>query len=93
MNRIFLQCQQNYANHLLQSRGHVFLNDVYDSLGLERSKAGAIVGWVRNGEGDGYIDFGIFEVQNSRFINQLERSIWLDFNVDGVVFDKIEEQK
>ena len=92
MNRIFIQCQQNYANHLLQSRGHVFLNDIYDSLGLDRSKAGSIVGWVRKGDGDGYIDFGMFEIRNARFVNQIERSILLDFNVDGVVYDKIEEQ-
>lgn len=88
-NRIFIQCQQNYANHLLRSRGHVFLNEVYDSLGLERSRAGAVVGWVVDGEGDGYIDFGMFEATNARFINNLERSIILDFNVDGVVYDKI----
>lgn len=91
INRIFLQCQQNYANHMLKVRGHVFLNDVYDSLGLERTSAGAVVGWVRNGDGDNYIDFGMFEVANSRFINGLERSVLLDFNVDGVVYNLIDK--
>lgn len=89
INRIFLQCQQNYMNHLLRARGHVFLNEVYDALGLERSQAGQVVGWVINGDGDGYVDFGMFEVTNARFINNLERSVLLDFNVDGVVYDKI----
>ncbi len=89
LNRIFLQCQQTYANHLLRARGHVFLNEVYDSLGLERSRAGQVVGWVINGEGDGYVDFGMFEANSNRFINNLERNIILDFNVDGVVYDKI----
>lgn len=89
-NRTFIQCQQNYANHLLTHRGHVFLNDVYDSLGFERTSAGAVVGWVRNSDGDGYIDFNIFESEhNNRFVNGLERSVWLDFNVDGVIYDKI----
>lgn len=88
-NRIFIQCQQNYANHKLKARGHVFLNEVYDSLGLERSQAGAVVGWVMDGEGDNYIDFGLFEANNRRFVNQLEWSLILDFNVDGVVYDKI----
>lgn len=92
-NRVFLQCQQDYANHQLQARGHVFLNDVYDSLGFERTSAGAVVGWVRDSDKDGYIDFGIFEAMNSRFVNNLEPSIWLDFNVDGVVYDLIEEPK
>ena len=88
VNRMIVQCQQNYYNQQLQARGHVFLNEVYDSLGLERSRAGQVVGWILDGEGDGYVDFGIFEPQNSRFINNIERSILLDFNVDGVIYDK-----
>ena len=90
-NLIFLKAQQNYANNLLQSRGHVFLNEVYDSLGIERSQAGAVVGWVL-GEGDNYIDFGIFDVYNEssrEFVNGFERSVLLDFNVDGYIVDKI----
>lgn len=90
LNRIFVQCQQNYANHLLHARGHVFLNEVYDSLGLERSRAGAVVGWVMNGEtSDNYIDFGMFDAYSARFVNNQERSVILDFNVDGVIYDKI----
>jgi hypothetical protein len=89
LNRMFLQHQQNYANHLLTARGHVLLNDIYDALGFERTRAGAVVGWVKNGDGDGYIDFSIFQVNNSRFVNGLEQSILLDFNVDGVVYDMI----
>lgn len=90
-NRIFLQCQQKYANDMLRARGHVFLNDVYDALGMERSRAGAVVGWIIDGDGDGYIDFGLFEARSARFINNQERSIILDFNVDGVVYNKIKE--
>lgn len=90
INRIFIQCQQSYMNQLLHARGHVFLNEVYDALGLERSQAGAVVGWVRNGDdGDGYIDFGMFVPDNARFVNNMERSVLLDFNVDGVIYDKI----
>lgn len=91
LNRLYVQCQQNYANNLLQARGHLFLNEVYDMLEIERSKAGAVVGWVirKDGEGDNYVDFGIFEAFNSTFVNGSERSILLDFNVDGVIYDKI----
>jgi Family of unknown function (DUF6353) len=89
LNRIFINCQEHYANHLLRSRGHIFLNEVYDSLGLERSPAGAVVGWLWNSEGDNYVDFGLFETINERFLEGKEYSIWLDFNVDGIIYDKI----
>jgi hypothetical protein len=89
LNRIFVQVQQNYTNDLLQARGHVFLNEVYDLLGLERSQEGQVVGWLLEGDGDGYIDFGIFEAHNEDFLDGWEKSIILDFNVDGVIYDQI----
>lgn len=89
LNRIFLQCQQNYFNHILNARGHVFLNEVYDALGFERCSEGQIVGWVLNSEGDGYIDFGIFQVNSPMALDGTETCIVLDFNVDGAVYDKI----
>ena len=93
-NMIFLKCQQNYANDKLRATGHVFLNEVYDALGLERSKAGAIVGWVltQDGSTDNYINFGIFDDNSERirdFVNGHEGAILLDFNVDGVIYDKL----
>jgi hypothetical protein len=91
-NLIFLRAQQNWANDLLRARGHVFLNEVYDMLGIPRTKAGAVVGWVIGHDGDNYIDFGLFDGENSAardFVNGRERSILLDFNVDGVIYDKI----
>lgn len=90
-NLMFLKTQQTYFNNMLLARGHVFLNEVYDSLGIERSQAGAVVGWCR-GMGDDYIDFGIYNdksCQARRFVNGDERTILLDFNVDGVIYDHI----
>lgn len=92
-NLIFLNNQQSWLNDKLHARGHVFLNEVYDALGMERSKAGAVVGWVvRKDGGDNYIDFGHFNSDNPRardFVNGREPSILLDFNVDGVILDLI----
>lgn len=89
LNQIFLRCQQNYANHKLQSRGHMFLNEIYESLGLDHTREGAVVGWIIGKGGDDYIDFGIFDRESSRFTSGFEPSVWLDFNVDGVIWDKI----
>lgn len=91
-NFLFLRAKQNFANDLLHSRGHVFLNEVYDMIGVGRTKAGAVVGWVLSKDGDNFVDFGIFDHGRERaraFVNGYERAILLDFNVDGVIFDKI----
>lgn len=90
VNRIFVECQQRYMNDLLKARGHVFLNEAYDALGLDRSSIGAIVGWVLNDDGgDNFVDFGIYLARNRDFLEGHERSILLDFNVDGIIYDKI----
>jgi hypothetical protein len=89
LNRIYITCQQNYANNILHARGHLFLNEVYDMLGIPRTKAGAVVGWVVGKDGDNYVDFGMYEARSENFINGAERSILLDFNVDGVIYDKL----
>jgi len=95
-NLLFLKCQQNYANDLLRSRGHVFLNEVYDMLGIPRSKAGAVVGWLLspNGETDNFVNFGVFDGKTDiarDFVNGLEGAILLDFNVDGIIYDRLED--
>lgn len=92
-NMLFLKAQQNYANDLLKARGHVFLNEVYDMLGIPRSQAGSVVGWVLNEENDNFVDFGMYNVNDVHardFINGYESSILLDFNVDGVIYDLID---
>lgn len=94
-NLMFLRHQQSYANDLLHSRGYLFLNEVYDMLGFPRTKAGQIVGWIydeNNKDGDNFVDFGIYDINDESkvdFVNGFERSIWLDFNVDGNILDLI----
>lgn len=94
-NLMFLKSQQRYANDLLKARGHLFLNEVYDMLGIERTKAGQVVGWIYDPEnpvGDNYVDFGIYDINRKKareFVNGYERSILLDFNVDGNIWDRI----
>ena len=76
-NFMFLLSQQRYFNNILQAKGHVFLNEVYDALGFEHTRAGAVVGWYL-GNGDSVVDFGIFDGENPKkrdFVNGYERSI------------------
>lgn len=92
-NMFFIKQAQEYANVRLQNEGYLFLNDVYDMLGLPRTRAGQCVGWVydeKNPIGDNYIDFGIYKFdKNKEFINGYEPVVLLDFNIDGCIIDKI----
>lgn len=92
-NLLFIRAQQNYANDKLKAQGHLFLNEVYDMLDIPRTKAGSVVGWVIGGENsDNFVDFGLYSQDSPQaraFINGIERSVRLDFNVDGTIFDKI----
>jgi hypothetical protein len=91
-NIMWLKTHQSYANDRLKAHGHIFLNEVYDMLGFPHSKEGALVGWVWQGDGDNYVDFGIFEFNNIRagaLADGTEGHVMLDFNVDGPIWDKI----
>ena len=86
-NLMFIKAQERYANDLLKAKKRVFLNEVYEMLGLPRTKAGQIVGWVYNPEnskGDNYIDFGLYSdnLSYSDYVNGFDQAILLDFNVD-----------
>lgn len=93
LNLAFLLKQQAFANDKLKANGYLYLNEVYDMLGIPRTKAGQIVGWIydeKNPIGDNYVDFGIFDsnkVKNRDFVNGYERTILLDFNVDGNILN------
>lgn len=97
-NLMFLRNAQNYANDKLRCEGYLFLNDVYDMLGIPRTKAGSIVGWIydeKNPTGDNYVDFGIYDLHNEKardFVNGYESVILLDFNVDGPIMGKVLEE-
>lgn len=103
-NLQFLSAKQNYWNDVLQSRGYVFLNEVYNSLGFESVPAGQMAGWLREDfhdksvdeVGDGFIDFGVFESSNiTDRVNDNQHLQWgdnilLDFNVDHkLIYDRI----
>ena len=88
---MWLRGQQNILNDILHTRGHVFLNEVYDALGFPHTPQGAVLGWI-DGEGDNCIDFGLYDQDKEnvrRFVNGVDNVIMLEFNHDGVIWDKI----
>lgn len=91
-NLMFIKAQESYANDLLKAKKRLFLNDVYEMLGLPQTKAGQVVGWVYNPEhpnGDNYVDFGLYadNLSYSDYANGLDPAILLDFNVDGNIWE------
>jgi hypothetical protein len=94
-NLLFLKLQQSFANKKLKNEGYLFLNDVYAMLGIPKTSAGQVVGWIYDEDipsGDNFVDFGIYNQDNPKandFVNGYERTIILDFNVDGIIYDKL----
>ncbi len=88
-NLMFLNQIQQAANNKLQAQGHLSLNEVYEMIGLDKSRAGAFAGWIynpKNQVGDDYVSFGIHDVRNEQkrlFVNGHEKSVLLDFNCIG----------
>ena len=97
-NLMFLRAQENYANQRLRADGYLFLNDVYESLGIPKCSIGQVVGWIYDPEdqnADCHVSFGIYDIYKAvsrDFVNGFEPAILLDFNVDGVMWDKINQK-
>ena len=92
-NRWFLSAQERFANDKLKANGYLFLNDVFDMIGIPRTKAGQVVGWIydpKRSDIDNYVDFGIMDInkRSSRdFVDGYEAAVILDFNVDGPILN------
>lgn len=95
LNMMFLKSRQLYANQQLIAKGRLFLNDVYEMLGFDRTREGQIIGWVYDPENpncNNCVDFGIFNVHSrssKNFVNGYEPGVILDFNVDGNVWESM----
>lgn len=89
---MFLRAQQNYANDRLKIEKALTLNDVYDSLGFQKTKAGMVVGWVldeNNEDGDNFIEFHVHKVYIPNEYGEDELAYAIDFNVDGNIYNKM----
>ncbi len=94
----YLRQKQREANDMLNVRKHIFLNEVYDLLGLDRTEEGAVVGWIlTKSNPNSFVDFGLDampEEERRRFLDA-ERNedikIWLHFNPDGLIYNMIDK--
>lgn len=98
-NRMFLVGAQNYANDKLRADGYLYLNDVYEELGIQKTTAGQVVGWIYdpdNKDIDSYVDFGMRDIyldSNPELSDKRRHIILLDFNVDGLIVDVAHKEK
>jgi hypothetical protein len=92
-NAIFLRFTQNQLNDRLHAKGHLFLNEALDALGLPHTTAGAVTGWLARGEGDGYVDFQCWNNKDmdrlADFEDGFDDAILIEFNVDGPIYKDI----
>ena len=89
-----LRATERYANDLLVARTYVSLNDVYDMLSIPRTQAGQMIGWVYskdNKKGDNFISFGLTD--EVVYDEDGNPGTMLEFNADGVVWDKLKLKK
>lgn len=97
MNLSLLKTVERYANDRLNARGHIFLSEVLDDLGLQRTPISIPTGWVKgynpnNPNNDKYVDFGLDDPINEEKQDAHDRMLqpWvLNFNVDGNIYDLI----
>lgn len=95
-NLLFLNRQREEATRRLRQRGHLYLNEVYEMLGMMQTEAGNYVGWIYDPKDPQYanneVDFCVYDLHrsaNRAFVNGYEPVILLDFNVDGYIMNKI----
>ena len=83
-NVAFLRKKMAEANERFHARGYLYLNEVFESIGIKSCPEGEYIGWVE-GYGNNYVDFGITPITDPRLDGKCSPSVWLDFNVDGHV--------
>lgn len=95
---IFLDAQRQWAQDMLDARGHLFLNEVYTHLGIKHTTAGSRVGWFKGHlNSDGIVDFAFYwhsddEVEEGYYMTQ-DGAFMLDFNVDGDIHRLLDEAR
>ena len=86
-DELFIELQERYANDMLRRDGYIFLNQVYELLGLPKTQAGQTVGWLysEKSEGDRFVKL----TRNPIYKDDKYVGFIIDFNVDGEILTKL----
>lgn len=101
MMETYIRARQAQLTDKLRSRGHLFLNEVYDCLDFPRTAIGAVAGWIfdeREPYGDNFVDFRAVPISRPKPGTEGEDAIYetiyiLDFNVKGDIVGRIEDHQ
>lgn len=89
-NLMFIQIQEQFCNDKLRVQGFLFENDARELLGLKKTEGGQRCGWVYDPNGPTHqISFGIDDYASNCGKNIYADGIWIDFNVDGDIMNKV----
>ena len=95
----FIQREESYLDDQLKADGHLYLNPARRRFYLEEDDAGQLVGWIfdprkiKDGERDNYVKVIKKEIFVKDENDQWTSEIWIDFNVDGVIFGKMSKEE
>lgn len=90
-NKDFIIRVQAMLNDMLHAQGVLTLNDARKALGFKPIPAGQTIGWYDNEDHVGVVDFGLCRNDDaiSAFLNGECKKVWIRFNVDGYIIDKM----
>lgn len=101
-NESFLLGQQTHWTHMLQTRGYVFLSEVYDALGFPVTQASRHVGWILDpadpNKSQKKVSFGMIEklyLKDGDYVHPtgkiepsyIDEGYYLTFNIDGIIWN------
>lgn len=98
INLFYIRGQKSMLNRKLKEQGYLFLNDALLALGFDPVSYGQVYGWVYDPDnpnhiGDSVVSLGFDEdfkkndEQEKAFLEGYEKSVWINFNVDGPIID------
>lgn len=90
VNKLFIANQQRMANIKLGLDGYLYLNDVYESLGMRKTDVGQVCGWKERRLPDGsrdipFIDLGLDKPMPDDWKYTANNEIYLDINCQGLI--------